>query len=112
MVEEWASVYGVGLEWSDEGRNGGYSAGEVITLYSFDEDWICEVSFWHELGHVLLLRLMGGRPHYLSKLSCEGAAWELGLCEAAKHGRVWDVGSRELLWVREQFASYVNGEYD
>ena len=113
--KEVAGKYGVSLvEFDHEGygENGGGSAGNEITLKPCDEPYMYELSFWHELGHILLGRSMIERTHYLSTLSCEGTAWEIGLTEAARHGRIWDYKSDEMKWARKQMASYVNGEYD
>jgi len=110
-----ASKYGVTLTDIDHdgyGRNGGGSGGGEISIKPCDENFIYELSFWHELGHILLSRSMIERTHYMSKLSNEGAAWELGLNEAARHGRIWDYDSKEMKWAKQQLASYVNGEYD
>lgn len=73
-----------------------------------------EVIFWHELGHVLMNKIMQEtkRPHYVCILTREGVAWELGLAEAAKHGRVWEYSSPQLTLARELFASYVNCHLD
>ncbi len=48
----------------------------------------------------------------MSKLSGEGAAWELGLGIAFEHGYKWDYYSDEMKWARRQLCSYINGEYD
>ena len=95
-------------------RNGGHSAGNTISIHPCDEEWMYELSFWHELGHILLNRLSvkNGNAHHMSTISNEGAAWELGLIEAAKHKRTWDFYSKEIKWCRSLLASYVNGEYD
>jgi len=93
-------------------RNGAHSAGNRISMHPCDEEYMYEISFWHELGHVVLSRLMSDRTHYMSTMSTEGAAWELGFIEAAKHGRIWAYDSEEMCWARKQMASYVNGEYD
>ena len=110
-----ASKYDVTLSDIDHdgyGRNGGGSTDNEISIKPCDEAYMYELSFWHELGHILACRFMGNRTHYMSCLSNEGMAWEIGLNEAAKHGRAWDYGSKEMRWARKQMASYVNGGYD
>jgi len=110
-----ADKYGVSLIEIDHdgyGKNGGGSAGNEISIRPCDEEYMYELSFWHELGHILICRNMIERTHVMSTLSHEGAAWEIGLTEASRYGRVWDYKSKEMNWCREQLASYVNGEYD
>jgi hypothetical protein len=94
--------------------NGGSSAGNIISIYPCKKKWMMEISFWHELGHILATRthLRAGKTHSLSKLSNEGNAWETGLTEAAKYNRFWDYSDKEMEWARECLASYVKGEYD
>jgi galactitol-specific phosphotransferase system IIB component len=104
----------INLIWDKESCNkdGGASSPNTIILYPCSKKWIEELSFWHELGHILLIRTMTERNQYLSTLSCEGAAWELGLSEASAYGRTWKYKSKEMEWARKQLASYVGGEYD
>ena len=37
-------------------RNGAHSGGDMISMHPCDEDYMYELSFWHELGHILLSR--------------------------------------------------------
>ena len=60
----------------------------------------------------MLPRIGGKVKYYMSTLSKEGAAWEVGFAYAAEHGRTWDYNSKEMKWARKQLASYVHGEYD
>jgi hypothetical protein len=105
--------FGVKLVYikSNHWKDGGESFGDTICLYQYSKKWIEEISFWHELGHVVL-NTKTQRTHYLSKISCEGAAWEMGLDIAASYGRIWKYGSKEMVWARKQLASYTNSEYD
>jgi len=110
-----ADKYGISLVEIDHdgyGKNGGSSGDNQISIKPCDEEYMYELSFWHELGHILFSRSMGERTHFMSTMSHEGAAWEIGLTEAARHGRVWDYKSKEMEWCRKQLASYVGGEYD
>jgi len=114
--EKIAAEYNIELHQCQEDhwcRNGAHSVGNQIFMHPCDKDYIYELSFWHELGHVFLGRLMEGCcTHHLCTMSNEGAAWELGFIEAGKHGRSWDYNSKEMKWCRKQIATYVNGEYD
>jgi hypothetical protein len=87
---------------------GATAGGYTIWLNPMNPTWMKEIAFWHELGHCLLARLTqaAGRTHSLSHLSAEGAAWELGLNEAATHGWTWDYNSRQLAWARRCLVSY------
>jgi len=87
---------------------GGMSSIDTIWLHE-SEEWKQELSFWHELGHVLLNQETG---QAMSTISREGAAWELGLIEAAKYSRHWEYHSKELGWARQCLASYIHGQYD
>ena len=103
------------LDYTQNGRkNGGLSVGNRIYIYPCDKEWMEELSLWHEIGHVVLSRLISKskRTHYMGTVTQEGAAWELGLIEASKYSRVWGFFSEELIWARKQLATYVNGEYD
>lgn len=94
-------------------RDGGSTNGNSIWLYPTNKPWVREMSFWHELGHIMLEREVGKSWGYtMSTVSAEGAAWEIGLKFAAQHDRVWKFHSKELEWARKQLASYVGGEYD
>lgn len=114
-INEIAKEYGVKITeitHGGYGKNGGAFCGDEITILPCDEEYMYELSFWHELGHILLCRSMDKRTHYLSKISMEGAAWEIGLSEASKHNRVWQYETIEMDWARKQLASYINKEYD
>jgi hypothetical protein len=101
------------MDFTDPGRvDGGASCGKQIWIFPSKHDWVKELSFWHEVGHVLLSRSMRSRPHYMSTLSKEGAAWEIGLSTAANYGRTWEYDSKEYQWARKHLASYVGGECD
>lgn len=93
-------------------KDGGASTDDTIFLYPCSKKWIEELSFWHELGHILLNKTLGKRTHYLSTLSQEGSAWELGLNSASCYGRKWKYNGKEMQWAKKQLASYVNSEYD
>jgi len=93
-------------------KNHGSSAGEDIYLGEFDDPNIELVAFFHEVGHVKSKDFLHNRTHYMSHMSKEGLAWELGLTIASEKGFTWDYDSKEMKWAREQMASYVNGEYD
>lgn len=93
-------------------RDGGCSSDDTVFLYPCSTEWIKELSFWHELGHILYRRSLNGRSHCFSTISMECMAWELGLNLAASYGRHWGYDSIELKWARKQLASYVNSEYD
>lgn len=92
--------------------DGGASTTNTIYLFPCSKKWIEELSFWHELGHILLNKSKLKAKTNLSTLSCEGAAWELGLNAAATYGRMWEYNSKEMKWARKQLATYVNSEYD
>ena len=111
-----AKKYGAELIYDrDSGwRDGGSSTDDTIWIYPSNRQWVKEISFWHELGHIISRQesIKSNRKYSMSTISSEGCAWEIGLTEAAKHGRTWDYGSKQLEWAREQLASYVCGEYD
>jgi len=110
--QEICNKLDIKLEYVNYGwTNGGASANDTIFLFPCSEEWIKEISFWHEIGHILLNK-NSKRSMSLSTMSREGAAWELGLNAAFEHGREWDYYSKELEWARKQLASYINGEYD
>lgn len=72
----------------------------------FDDPQIEIVAFFHELGHIA--SDIGKRKCFLSKLSQEAMAWEVGLTIAAKYGFEWDDKSEALQWARRQIATYIN----
>lgn len=95
-------------------KNCGGSTIDTIWIFPSNKQWIKELCFWHELGHIISgsnLR-KSGRKCSMSTLSNEGCAWEIGLTEAAKYGRKWDDNSEQMRWARRCLASYVHGEYD
>jgi len=111
-----AKRYGAKLIYcKDNGlKDGGASTNDIIWIYPSVKQLIKEISFWHELGHIINRQesIKSNRNYCMSTLSSEGCAWEIGLIEAAKHGRKWGYNSEQLRWARKQLASYVGGEYD
>ena len=115
-IRSIAKKYGVQLVYDKESgwRDGGASSNDIIWIYPSNKQWIKELSFWHEIGHIVSRNgsCQSGRSHSMSKLSDEGCAWEGGLTEAAKYERKWDYNSEQMKWARKCLASYVCGEYD
>lgn len=111
-IQELADFYNVNVFrdiWNDC-DNCGYYNGE-IGLGKFDDPDLERMAFFHELGHHLLEKT-STRKYFLSTISKEGAAWEIGLTEAGRHGYFYDYYSKESKWAREQLHSYIGGEYD
>ena len=93
------------------GKNSGACSGNMIYLGEFNDPQIELMAFFHELGHHEANKLVKGRS-YMSKLSCEGTAWELGLGIAANYGYKYENNHPAIIWARKQLRSYVDGEYD
>lgn len=65
--------------------------------------------FFHELGHCVSIKRLGlTRPHYFTKVSQEGLAWEVGLQIAYEHGFSWEAESPEMMHAKTCFHSYNN----
>lgn len=113
-LREIATEYDIEVKLSRASgyRDGGWCSWDTIWLYPTKKPWIRELSFWHELGHIMLCRTGGIVTGHLSLVSCEGAAWEIGLRYAALHKRRWKYDSKELKWAREQLVSYIGSEGD
>jgi len=82
----------------------------TIYLGEFADPSIEALAFFHELGHILAARerIAVGIARSFCIMSNEGAAWELGLCEAAKNGFTWEYDSYEFNWGRRQYMTYDN----
>jgi hypothetical protein len=108
IISDIASEYGATLERDIEncGKNRGASAGKYIFLGEFDDPQIELIAFFHELGHVT--SDIGEREYFMTKLSQEGMAWEVGLTLAKKHGFAWDYDCDSMKWARKQLFTYVD----
>jgi hypothetical protein len=113
LITDIANNYNVSVERSDQSdRNTAASAGDCIFMGEFDDSSIEILAFFHELGHTQSSKVIGGRNQFMSTLSCEGLAWELGMGLAYEYGYEWAYNSPELKWARAQLRSYIDGEYD
>ena len=90
--------------------NTGASAGKNIWLGKFDDKGCELMAFFHELGHIK--SNIGNRDAYMSTLSKEGMAWEIGLTIASKNGHYWGYDSKAMKWARQQYKTYFNSEYN
>ena len=52
------------------------------------------------------------QPHTMSRISCEGTAWEVGFGLAYQCGYAWDYNHKVMKWARKQLSSYWNSEYN
>ncbi len=94
-------------------NNTAFCAGNEIFIGKFDDSEIELAAFFHELGHyVMVSTVLCGRPHTMSKLSCEGTAWEVGFSIAHQYGYTWGYDHKVMKWARKQFSSYWNSEYN
>lgn len=73
-------------------------------IKTFDDSDIELVAFFHELGHIKAAETP--RKYYLSVISKEGHAWELGLDLAHKNGYNWEPGSKEYEYAKQCLLSY------
>lgn len=89
-------------------NQGGY-AGNDVWLGEFEDDDLEMVAFFHEIGHVVAGRFMK-RETYMSILSREALAWEVGLNFAAMFGYKWDYSSKELRYARKCLFSYLEDD--
>jgi len=112
-IQEIADQYGIEIIRDPESdRNHGANAGDIIFLGEFDDPDIEWIAFWHELAHCLAPKLvLFGRGQHMSMISSEGSAWELAIGLAYMHGYEWGYYSKELVWARQQLATYCRNEY-
>lgn len=111
LIDRIATSYAVKVYHNhrDSGVNRGGSAGRDIFLGSFDDADIKLVAFFHELGHSLS-HTVAKQDTYMSTISTEGLAWELGFGLARDFGFRYSYYSKEMTWAREQFKTYIDGE--
>lgn len=120
-----AYLYGVSLTFVEEGdswiqangkdayTNSSSYAGDHIWLGLYENEELKRISFWHELGHVLVARSfpdpMALCAHYpcLAKLlhPSEPLAWRFGLMAASLEGEQFSHVARQE-WAMAQLMSY------
>ena len=66
--------------------------------------------FFHELGHCESHKRLGPDHVYMSTLSMEGMAWEVGFSIAADYGYAWNFYHPVKQWARQQLATYLEGD--
>lgn len=100
--------------YDGEVLNCGCCSDDEIYLSRFDDESLEISAMFHELGHVESTNrdIFFERSHFVSTLSKEGMAWEVGFGLAAKHGFVWGYSSKQYQYARKCLATYVGGEYD
>ena len=81
-LSDIAIAYGVEVEFDsqmfrEDELNIGTTDGEQIWLSKFDDMEIMAIAFLHELGHILFQRRFFQRSRSFSKITDEGAAWEI-----------------------------------
>jgi hypothetical protein len=87
-------------------KNQGASCGtDKIFLGEFDDPDIELAAFFHELGHVKAAG-MSPRKHWLTVISSEAFAWELGLDLAYENGYHWEDDSKEYQYAKKCLLSY------
>lgn len=114
------SIYGVGMErnidrYGDGTRNYGAMGHNIIYLSPFDDEDLEITAAFHELGHKIsedLFFTKGMKCYYVSTISKEGSAWEIGFNEMAKAGFKLDYDSKQYQFARKCMSSYIGGEYD
>lgn len=101
-----AQKYNVSVSRSNDcDRNHGGSCGiDTIFLGEFDDPDIELVAFFHELGHLKAAETP--RKYYLTIISKEGCAWELGLDLAFENGYNWEPDSKEYEYAKQCLLSY------
>jgi hypothetical protein len=108
-----AQKYGITIEYDfiNCEKNSGASIGDAIYLGCFDSQKIEIIACFHEIGHCLIHKKWIKRGVTLSKITQESLAWELGMEIAFEYGYVYDFYSDELVWARQQLATYNKPEY-
>lgn len=111
LIDRIATSYAVKVYHNhrDSGVNRGGCAGRDIFLGRFDDADIKLVAFFHELGHSLSYTV-AKQDTYMSTISAEGLAWELGFGLARDFGFKYSYYSKEMCWAREQLKTYIDGE--
>lgn len=94
----------------NESLNRGSSSGDRIMLGEFDDEEIEIAAFFHELGHCESHKRLGPDHVYMSTLSMEGMAWEVGFSIAADYGYAWNFYHPVKQWARQQLATYLEGD--
>lgn len=120
LFECITSIYDMDFErgvnyYGDDAHNYGACSSDTIFLAPFDDERWEKAAAFHELGHKLsesVLFTKGLKKFYMSTLSKEGAAWEIGFNEMAKAGFILHYKSPEYQFARKCLSSYVGGEYD
>ena len=112
LIDRIATSYAVKVYHNhrDSEDNQGRCSGRDIFLGNFVDADIKLVAFFHELGHSLS-HTVTKQDTYLSTISSEGLAWELGLGLARDFGFKYGYYSKEMKWAREQLKTYIDGEH-
>ena len=79
-----------------------------VPLLTADEE-IEIAAFFHELGHCESHKRLGPDHVYMSTLSMEGMAWEVGFSLAADYGYAWNFYHPVKQWACQQLATYLEG---
>lgn len=111
LIDRIAASYAIKVyhDHQDCGTNRGVSSGRDVYLGSFDDADIKLVAFFHELGHSLS-HTVTKQDTFMSVVSSEGLAWELGFGIARDFGFKYTYSSKEMVWAREQFKTYINSD--
>jgi hypothetical protein len=98
----------VDYDFKNPPPNSSAYAGYNIFIGQYEDKELEEISFWHELGHIVSGSNMK-RTCFMTKISQEGLAWEVGLELAAQHGRIYDYYDPAIVWARKQLKTYKKG---
>lgn len=94
-------------------KNHGFTTGgAVIFLGAFDDPDLERIAFFHELAHTRIFDRMqaAGNTAHLCELAKEGEAWSLTFTLLAEHGFYYSYESKERVWARQQFFSYLRSD--
>lgn len=109
-IKELAEKYNVKLEDAFDvcSQNNAASCGCKIYFGEFDDPELKLAAFFHELGHIEFNRKFPDDKFYMSTISKEGMAWELGFLLANKEGFNWYYNSKQFKYGRDKLLTYIN----
>lgn len=90
--------------------NSGWYCDNTIYLSKYDDEDIIICATFHELGHYLSNKLI--LSSYISHLSRESIAWEIGFSKAKELGFDWDYNSKQYKYARTCLKSHIKSEYN
>jgi len=109
LIASVASEHGVELRDDFDGNGVNYSsyAGRTVFFGPYTDPELKLISFFHELGHILLPEEFRKKWDY-ERLICEIECWNIGLEEARKEGIIFT--NDAIAWGFQQALTYSGWE--